>query len=258
LVYLKDGPPQVVTIPWLLDVPTMVGSDPGQAQSVIVGDGVLPRHATIIKLPESPTYVLLDHAAPQAVTEVNKVRVLRFKVVRHGDVITFGQQQFVFLEFQVSKVPEGSSQVFDKCAVLRHGFAVGDDVVMCRCGQFTHLACWLVAERCPGPDCAYPHRNLLVKFFQDTFLFAALTASSPLVGRKCALSGSFPWNEKEFAPSETQIGRVVHCPMCKIPYHEPCWFSLDVCVTPDCGYNVREKVLSFFSHSRLLERTNGH
>jgi hypothetical protein len=246
LLFCQDRRRAAISIPWALDQATVIGSDEHSADRVITGNGLLPRHATIIKLPQSPAYVLLDHAPPGG-TEVNRLGVQGFKVVRHGDQIRFGSIELTFSEFQVCTVGEGNALQEEQCLVMRHELSRGDRAVICRCGQPSHLECWLISELCARFDCSYTHRNLLVKFFQDTFFFGAITSSSPLIGSKCNNQPGYPWDGEPFGVNKTHLGRVSYCPKCKMPYHEACWLSLDICRTPDCGYNVGETVLSFFS-----------
>jgi hypothetical protein len=256
---LQNETRRAVYIPWERDKAIIIGSD-SQHGVQLEAPGILPRHATIIKLPESPSYVILDHATPQGgVTKVNGLPVLKFKIIRHGDSITFGQQQFVFSEFQFEGIGAGSPHLAKVCSIVcPHEIKEDDEIVICRCGHPSHLHCWLLAERCPQYDCAYPHRNLLVRSLRNIFTFETLTASSPLIGKRCSnLSSDYGWDNVPFGADKKKMDRIAYCPGCKMPFHERCWLSFDVCPTPQCGYNVRKRVLEFFSPESSEWRKHG-
>ncbi|MBN1450333.1 MAG: hypothetical protein JW963_04895 [Anaerolineales bacterium] len=247
LIYWHDGTRQSVSIPWALNQEAVIGSDSNQAQYTLEKPGVLPKHVTITNLPESPGYLLLNHAEESETTKVNGFPVYKYKFIRHGDQITLGEQTLLFTEFQHSYIQAESPFLDARCELLRHGFNENDEIVVCRCGQPSHMECWLLAERCGRHDCAYPHRSLLVKFLQKDFAFEVLTPKSPLIGKYCNHKPGYHWDQIPFAVDKTQSGRIAYCPKCKMPFHEACWLSLKTCPTPNCGYDVREKVLSFFS-----------
>lgn len=226
-----EGRNEPLEIPWGLDRPMDVANA-----------------ATILKLAESPAYVLLDHAEGLTnVARVNGIPVLKFKIIRHGDRLTLGGQRYMFSEFQKVSVGADSPFLGEHCLSLQHPIELGDKVVVCRCGRPHHLVCWLVAERCGHSDCAYPHRNLLVKFLIKEFIFETLTTSSPLIGQRCSNPTPYSWDSVPFGSDKRKPTRIVYCPSCKIPYHEACWLSFEKCPTPKCGYKVREKVDAFFS-----------
>jgi hypothetical protein len=168
-------------------------------------------------------------------------------VIRHGDTVTLGEQDFVFVEFQQDAVRADSAYLQELCPfIMPHEYHIDDSLVICRCGQSSHLAHWLIAEKCPRVDCAYPHRDLLVKYLRSIFLFETIYKESALIDKRCSNSSrNYPWDNVPFREKD----RIAYCPACKLPFHEACWLSFEVCPTPHCGYIVREKVLKFFLSS---------
>lgn len=245
LCSLPGGTVSDIDIPWAQDQPTRIGSDVECVDRILEGKGILPVHATVVKTPHSPAYIMLDHSDGRAVTRVNGLQVSKFKIVRHRDRITLGERDFAFSEFEKCVIQDGSQYLNATCGVMKDTFSPGDEIVICRCGGASHFVCWLVAEKCSRHDCHCPHRTLLVKFLQEIFSFATVTEGSPLLSAKCN-SGGYRWDKNKFEVSKSQLGRVGFCPVCKMPYHEPCWLSLTTCPTRNCGYAVREKVLPFF------------
>lgn len=256
LIFVEDKESRPIDIPWALNQPITIGADGHVndcSQEPETTDPSLCQ-VTIVKLPESPSYVLLEQAGSKDVTYINGMPVPQFKITRHGDRIVLGGQLFLFNEFEQQTLEEDSAYLQGECpVVMPHRFEPSDQVVVCRCGKVSHLRCWLIAERCAKHDCAYAHRDLLVKSLQRTFIFETLTSSSPLIGKICKNpSKDFPWDKNPFhaGGGHRQPDRIAYCPKCKMPYHETCWLSFETCPTTNCGYKVRERVLEFFAPAK--------
>jgi hypothetical protein len=90
---------------------------------------------------------------------VNRCKVTLFKIVREGDILTFGSTEFHFHEISKAILTSESDSVVQqqRCTICRKLFKAGDEVVYCpKCNRMYHQHCWAYQKgRCPNRFCQY-------------------------------------------------------------------------------------------------------
>jgi len=214
--------------------PILLGADP-KANVVLAPDsGAAPHQAAIVRSAAYSGFVLIDFAGENLL--VNGLPVVRVKALRHLDVIRIGREELRLREFSLERMTKDSPHLGRSC-LERHPIEVGDEVVVCRCGTATHRRCWAMLDYCGQSTCVYPVRNLLLRALNAEVRFTEVREGSPLAHRSFCPSGRAR-DKKPFEVGD----QIVHCPRCKVPFHEKCWLALERCPTAGCDYPVRKMV----------------